>query len=125
MLGRAYSLVGKVVAGDKVGRQLGFPTANIDVQGLVLPLKGVYAAHVKSAGGTHRAVVNIGLRPTLQNPTPRLLVEAHLLDFDGDLYEQDLELTIVDKLRDEKKFPSLTKLRDQIAHDILEAQLRF
>jgi len=125
MLGRAYSLVGKVVAGDKVGRQLGFPTANIDVAGLVLPPSGVYAAHVKTADGFHRAVVNIGSRPTLQNPKPRLCVEAHLLGFNGDLYDQALELNFVEKLRDEKKFPSLSELRDQIARDIQEAELRF
>jgi riboflavin kinase/FMN adenylyltransferase len=125
MLGRAYSLVGKVVTGDKLGRQLGFPTANIDVAGLVLPPTGVYAAHAKTGQGVHRAVVNIGSRPTLQSPRPRLCVEAHLLDFTGDLYEQDLELTFVDKLRDEKRFPSLAELRDQIARDIQEAQLRF
>jgi riboflavin kinase/FMN adenylyltransferase len=125
MLGRAYSLAAKVIAGDKLGRQLGFPTANMDIAGLVLPPKGVYAAHAKTAAGLHRAVVNIGSRPTLQNPKPRLCVEAHLLDFSGDLYEQDLELTFLDKLREEKKFPSLDELRHQIARDIQEAQLKF
>lgn len=125
MLGRAYSLAGAVIAGDKLGRQLGFPTANLEVDGLVLPPKGVYAAHAKSTRSVHRAVVNIGLRPTLQDPKPRLRVEAHLLEFAGDLYGQELELTFVDKLRDEKKFPSLEELRGQIARDIEEARGRF
>lgn len=125
MLGRAYALAGKVTAGDKLGRQLGFPTANIDVRGLMLPPAGVYAAQARTGGALHRAVVNIGLRPTLQNSQPTLRVEAHLLDYAGNLYEQELELIFVDKLRDEKKFASLADLRDQIARDIVEAQFRF
>jgi riboflavin kinase/FMN adenylyltransferase len=125
MLGRAYSLAGKVVPGDRLGRQLGFPTANLEVTGLVLPPCGVYAAQVKTSEHLHRAVVNIGSRPTLQNPQPQLRVEAHLLDFTADLYGQTLELIFVEKLRDEQKFPSLAELRNQIARDILEAQLRF
>ena len=80
MMGRAYSLAGRVVSGDRLGRQLGFPTANLDVTGLVLPPNGVYAVHADAGGKTHRAVLNIGHRPTLQNPNPQLRVEAHLLD---------------------------------------------
>ena len=125
MLGRAYSLSGKVVPGDRLGRQLGFPTANLEVTGLVLPPGGVYAAHVKTAGGSYRAVVNIGCRPTLRNPQSQLRVEAHLLEFTGDLYGQAAELVFVDKLRDEQKFPSLEDLREQIARDIDQARLSF
>ena len=127
MLGRAYSLAGTVVKGDGLGRQLGFPTANLEVTGLALPPTGVYAVHalVGNSGRIHRAVLNIGYRPTLKNRPPQIRVEAHLIDFDGDLYGQELELTFVDKLRDELRFPSLADLRNQIAHDILEAQLRF
>jgi riboflavin kinase / FMN adenylyltransferase len=125
MLGRTYSLVGKVVKGDQLGRRLGFPTANLDVAGLVLPPTGVYAAQVKSDTGLHRAVVNIGSRPTLQNAQPQLRVEAHLLDFSADLYDQTLEVTFVDKLREERKFPSLSDLQDQIGRDIEAAQLKF
>jgi riboflavin kinase/FMN adenylyltransferase len=125
MLGRAYSLGGKVVSGDHLGRQLGFPTANLDVAGLVLPPTGVYAAHARTGGRLHRAVVNIGSRPTLNVPTPQVRVEAHLLDFNGDLYHQDLELILLDKLRDEKKFASLEELRGQIGLDIEQARHRF
>jgi riboflavin kinase/FMN adenylyltransferase len=125
MLGRTYSLVGKVIQGDQLGRRLGFPTANVDVTGLVLPPTGVYAAQVKSDAGLHRAVVNIGSRPTLQNAQPQLRVEAHLVDFSGNLYDQTLELTFVDKLREERKFPSLSELQSQIARDIEAAQLKF
>ena len=125
MLGRAYSLSGIVVTGDGLGRELGFPTANIDTSGLALPPHGVYAVHAEAGGKSFRAVLNIGNRPTLQNPNPQLRVEAHLLDFDADLYGQELEIVFVEQLRDERKFASLSELRHQIARDILDAQMRF
>jgi len=125
MLGRAYSLAGPVIRGDELGRQLGFPTANLDVKGLVLPPKGVYAVHAQTDGKTWRAVLNIGTRPTLRNPNPDLRVEAHLLDFEGDLYGRSLEVTFVEKLREEKQFAGLTQLRAQINTDIQEARRRF
>jgi riboflavin kinase/FMN adenylyltransferase len=125
MLGRPYSLSGPVVTGAKVGRQLGFPTANLDVIGLVLPPNGVYAVHAVARGQTYRAVVNIGLRPTLQNPQPLVQVEAYLLDFSGDLYGQELEIIFVEKLRAEKKFASMAELKEQIARDIEWAKCCF
>jgi riboflavin kinase / FMN adenylyltransferase len=125
MLGRAYSLAGRVFKGNGVGRQLGFPTANLNVKGLVLPPTGVYAVHAKVEGKTWRAVANIGVRPTLGNPNPEIQVEAHLLEFDGDLYERFVEIIFVEKMRDEKKFGSLADLRTQIERDIREAQLKF
>jgi riboflavin kinase/FMN adenylyltransferase len=125
MLGRAYSLAGTVVRGDGLGHQLGFPTANLDTAGLALPPNGVYAIHAEVRGKRQRAVLNIGQRPTLQSAAPQLRVEAHLMDFTGELYGQELEVTFVEKLRPEKKFPSLADLRAQIARDILAAQLRF
>ncbi len=125
MLGRSYSLVGKIIEGDKVGRQLGFPTANLAVTGLVLPPNGVYAAQAEIAGQIHRAAVNIGVRPTMQNSTPRLHVEAHLLGFSGELYGQEMELAFIEKLRDEKQFPSPEALKEQIAKDIAAAKKLF
>jgi riboflavin kinase / FMN adenylyltransferase len=125
MLGRAYSLAGKVMKGDCLGRPMGFPTANLDVAGLVLPPTGVYMAHVSVRGETHRAVVNIGVRPTLPNPNPPVRVEAHLLDFDRDLYGAELEIIFSERLRDEQKFASVDELRKQIARDITEARKRF
>jgi len=128
MLGRAYSLAGKIIRGDRLGHQLGFPTANLGTTGLVLPPNGVYATHAQNLprpSSTHRAVVNIGYRPTLKDPNPQLRVEAHLLDFQGELYGQELELTFVEKLRDEKKFPSLDDLRAQIARDIEDSKSQF
>lgn len=125
MLGRAYSLAGEVVRGDQLGQQLGFPTANLATPGLLLPPNGVYAAHAAVAGRSQRAVLNIGRRPTVQNPTPAPRVEVHLLDFAGNLYGQELEVTFTAKLRDEKRFSSLDDLKTQIARDIAEARKRF
>ena len=125
MLGRAYSLSGKVVTGDRLGGQLGFPTANLGVDGLALPPGGVYAVHAEVGGHRRRAVLNIGHRPTLQQANPPLRVEAHLLDFQGDLYGQEMEIVFVEKLRDEKKFGSVAALREQIARDIRDAVQKF
>src|SRR3954469_508399 len=123
MLGREYSLAGKVIRGDGIGRKLAVPTANIDVTGQVVPPTGVYAVHCSiDDQPSRRAVVNIGVRPTLQNPAPELRVESHLLDFDGDLYDKELELSFVQKLRDEQKFPSLDSLKHAITADIQTAR---
>jgi riboflavin kinase/FMN adenylyltransferase len=125
MLGREYALCGIVTRGDQLGTKLGFPTANLDVTGLLVPPNGVYAAHANVGGSRHRAAVNIGVRPTLQQPTPALRVEAHLLDFAGDLYDREMELTFMEKLRDERKFSSTHELRAQIARDIAAARTKF
>ena len=125
MLGREYALCGTVVTGDRLGRQMGFSTANLDPDGRLVPPHGVYAAHAFVAGRRHRAAVNIGVRPTLGNPTPQRRVEAHLLDFDGDLYGQEMELSFVEKLRDEIKFASVEDLRRQIAIDLEAARTSF
>jgi len=123
MLGRAWAIAGTVMRGDGLGKQLGFPTANVDVKGLATPPSGVYLAQVRRVkqGTTHRAVVNIGWRPTVQNPTPDLRVEAHVLNFSGELYGEELEVVLMNKLREEKKFGSLEELKAQIARDIASA----
>jgi riboflavin kinase/FMN adenylyltransferase len=117
MLGRPYGICGKVVAGDKLGRTLGFPTANLDIDGLVLPPNGVYAAVTRNEGRLYRAALNIGVRPTVAAGRQQR-VEAHLLDFDGDLYGRELEIEIGEKLREEKKFGSPRELKEQITKDI-------
>jgi len=122
MLGRAYSISAPIMKGDQLGRQFGFPTANLDAAGLALPPNGVYAIHAIVRGKTHRAVLNIGTRPTLGDPNPSLRVEAHLLDFNGELYGEELEIVFAEKLRDEKKFPSVDELKAQIARDIERAK---
>src|SRR5262245_6068388 len=113
MLGRGYSLAGQVVRGDQVGSKLGFPTANIDTTGLVTPPNGVYAVHAHVQGKSYRAGLNIGYRPTLGDRIPQLRVEAHLLGFRGDLCGQEMEISFVEKLREERKFPSLDALKAQ------------
>jgi riboflavin kinase/FMN adenylyltransferase len=118
MLGRPYSIAGRVVEGDTLGRKLGFPTANLDAAGLVLPPNGVYSGFTKLKGQCYRAALNIGFRPTVASAKTGLRVEAHLLDFSGRLYGAELEVEISEKLRDERKFASPVELRAQIARDI-------
>jgi riboflavin kinase / FMN adenylyltransferase len=122
MLGRSYTLCGPVIAGQGYGRKLGFPTANLDVAGILVPPAGVYAAEAQCGGETHRAAVNIGHRPTLHSPEAGLSVEAHLLDFAGDIYGQKIELTFLRKLREERKFPSAAALQGQIEQDVAAAR---
>jgi len=118
MLGRPYALSGVVKKGHGVGRQIGVPTANIETTGLLLPPVGVYAGKATVRGETHAAAVNVGFRPTLGGADPNLQVEAHLLDFAGDVYGEEMELSFLEKLRGEKKFPDLAALREQIQQDI-------
>ena len=123
MLGRPYAICGRVVEGDKLGRQLGFPTANLDATGLLLPPNGVYAAFTRLKGKQYRAALNIGFRPTVAAGM-QLRAEAHLLDFRGELYGTELEIEICEKLRDERKFSSPETLREQIARDIATVRRR-
>lgn len=116
-LGRFYTVAGVVVPGDGRGRQLGVPTANLDVwQKQLLPLNGVYGAYAWLDGRRYVAATNIGVRPTVNGHS--LNVEAHLLDFAGDLYGRSLDLEIVTRIRDERKFPDLHALVTQIKADI-------
>jgi len=123
MLGRPYAICGRVVEGDRLGRQLGFPTANLDAANLALPPNGVYSAVAKMNERFYRVALNIGLRPTLAAVAPQLRVEAHLLDFSGDLYGAELELELGIKLRDERKFSSSAELREQIQRDVAAVRL--
>jgi riboflavin kinase/FMN adenylyltransferase len=118
MLGRPYAISGRVIEGEHLGQQLGFPTANLDAAGLALPPNGVYAGFANIRGKTHRAALNIGFRPTVASGVQLIHVEAHLLNFDGKLYGEELEIEIGHKLREEKKFTSPVELREQIARDI-------
>ena len=118
MLGRPYAVCGRVMEGDRLGRQLGFPTANLESAGLVLPPNGVYSAVTKIQDRTYRVALNIGVRPTVTAEKPSLRVEAHVLGFSGDLYGQELELELGVKLRDELRFGSVDELRAQIQRDV-------
>ena len=125
LLGRNYTLNGTVVHGKKLGRTIGFPTANIvaDNTDKLIPANGVYAADATTTDGRkYRAVVNIGHRPTVDNPAAPVTIEAHLDGFTGSLYDQPLTLHFLDRLREEKKFDDLTSLQHQIEQDLICAK---
>ena len=124
LLGRPFSMGGIVIHGEKRGRQLGFPTANISIARRVSPVQGVYAVEVHGLGKQALpAVANIGTRPTVGGTG--FLIEAHIFDFEGDIYGQRIEVILKRKIRDEKKFDSLDELVAQIAHDKQTAQHYF
>jgi riboflavin kinase/FMN adenylyltransferase len=123
MLGRQYQVQGEVVAGDGRGRTIGIPTANLEVwPERLLPKSGVYACLACVDGQTHRAVVNIGVRPTFESQEALPRAEAHLLDYAGDLYGKDMTLLFVARLRDEQRFPGVQALVNQIQADISKAK---
>ncbi|MBI3911863.1 MAG: bifunctional riboflavin kinase/FAD synthetase [Armatimonadetes bacterium] len=123
LLGRPYAVRGRVLPGDARGRELGFPTANLELlEPQLLPADGVYVAVVTWDGEKHLAVVNLGVRPTVGGS--RRTLEAHLLDFEGDVYGRELTLYFCHRLRDEQRFPSLDALKEQIARDVEVARQR-
>ena len=125
LLGRPFAVRGRVVEGDRRGRTLGFPTINLAPENEVIPGLGVYAGHVRllaasgagADGARLAAVANVGRRPTFKENDPPL-AEAHLLDFEGDLYGRRVELTFERRLRAEQRFASVDALREQIARDV-------
>ncbi|MCW5557670.1 MAG: bifunctional riboflavin kinase/FAD synthetase [Verrucomicrobiae bacterium] len=124
LLGRPYSVSGVVIAGDQLGRRLGFPTANLDIRGLELPPYGVYAVRARrlATSTDYPAVLNIGTRPTVSGGGGETRFEIHLLDFDAALYGEELEVTPIQRLRDEHRFPDPETLRRQITADITAAR---
>ena len=115
-LGRAYSINGRVSHGQKLGRTIGFPTANIPLKRCVSPVSGVYVVQVHGLGGTPvGGVANIGQRPTVNGTRQQL--EVHLFDFDENLYGKQLEVSLLKKLRDEQRFESFEALKKQIELD--------
>jgi riboflavin kinase/FMN adenylyltransferase len=121
LLGRPYAIGGKVVRGQQLGRKLGYPTANLRLGGKTPALGGIFATRVHGvASGAIPSVSSLGTRPTL-NGTERLL-EAHLFDFDGDLYGQRIEVEFVAKLRDELRFDDLDSLTAQMHRDAAQAR---
>ncbi len=116
-LGRPYTILGTVVEGRKLGRTLGFPTANLSAHNEQFPPNGVYAVRAVTDGACYDGVANIGLRPTIENGELGRLLEVHLFDFAGDLYGRDVEVAFAKFLRPEKKFPDLDALRAQIGRD--------
>lgn len=121
-LGRNYSILGTVIAGDGLGRKLGFPTANLAAHNEQFPPDGVYAVRVHAGEQNLSGVANIGSRPTVKTAGERLL-EVHLLDFSADLYGTDIEVEFLLFLRPEMKFSGVDALRSQIALDVHAARM--
>lgn len=120
-LGRPYRLTGTVIRGEGRGKTIGIPTANLHIwEEQHLPADGVYAAVAAVGGEKYTAATNIGVRPTVNGHNQT--VEAHLLDFEGDLYDQEVTLDFIGRIRDEQKFPSLDALVAQIHADITQTR---
>jgi len=127
LLGRPFALFGRIEPGAQMGRTLGFPTANIATQNEQLPPLGVYAVQariVSNGDNLHQGVLNIGKRPSVQDNSP-VVVELHLLDFDRDIYGEDVEVCLQSFLRPERTFESLDELKAQIARDVEKARSIF
>jgi riboflavin kinase/FMN adenylyltransferase len=125
LLGRAYEVRGVVVNGDKRGRAIGFPTANVEVpNAMCLPADGVYAGKFQCDDGSlHACAINLGRRPTFFEHADSSLLEAHLLNFDEDLYGQKVSVTFEHFLRSERKFDGLEAIRTQLQLDVAAARL--
>jgi len=119
-LGRHYSIPGPVVEGYKTGQKIGFPTANLDTSRVKIPGIGVYAVSIKHQGTKYNGVVNVGFNPTFNRDT--LSVEAHIFDFEGKIYGQEIEVIFIRRIRSEVKFKSADQLVEQIKKDIQAAK---
>jgi riboflavin kinase/FMN adenylyltransferase len=120
MLGRPYTIRGEVTHGDGRGRKLHFPTANLTTRNELLPGHGVYVTEVVTGAARQAAVTNVGSRPTFRSGTT--VVETHLLDFDGNLYGQRMEVRFLARIRDEQQFADGAELSNQIARDLAAAE---
>ena len=122
MLGRPYTIVGTVTGGDKLGKKLGFPTANLSAHSEQFPPDGVYFAEAWLDGVLHHGVVNLGIRPTMAKSEPQRTLEIHLLDFQREIYGEEMEVRFLQYLRPEKKFPNVDALVRQIETDVQQAR---
>ncbi len=126
LLGRPFAVEGAVVRGDGRGREIGWPTANMKTANELLPGDGVYATRIRlgARGETRPAVTNVGVRPTVGEGAARV-VETHVLEFEGDLYGEEVEVLFERRLREERRFPSLADLSEQIGRDVETAREYF
>jgi riboflavin kinase / FMN adenylyltransferase len=122
MLGREYTILGTVKTGEKLGRKLGYPTANLSAHSEQFPPNGVYAAEARLAGALYRAVANLGYRPTVSAAKRERLLELHLFDLNRDIYGEEIEVRFLRYLRSEQKFENLEALAAQIAQDAAQAR---
>jgi riboflavin kinase/FMN adenylyltransferase len=125
MLGREYTILGTVIPGEKLGRKLGFPTANLSAHSEQFPPNGVYVAEARLAGSLHRGVANLGYRPTVAAGKPERLLELHLFDLEREIYGEEMEVRFLRYLRPEQKFENLDALKAQIARDVEQARESF
>ncbi|MCA1659441.1 MAG: riboflavin biosynthesis protein RibF, partial [Verrucomicrobiaceae bacterium] len=125
MLGREYTILGTVIAGEKLGRKLGFPTANLSAHSEQFPPNGVYVAEARLAGALYRGVANLGYRPTVSAGKPERLLELHLFDLEREVYGEEMEVRFLRYLRPEQKFENLEALKAQIARDVEQARESF
>ena len=121
LLGRPFDLDGVVVKGDGRGRGIGFPTANVDSHGELLPASGVYAVRLEAGGAWRGAAANIGTKPTFGGSA--VTVEVHVLDWSGDLYGQEVRVEFLERLRPERRFASVSELTAQIQRDVEAARV--
>ena len=118
-LGYHYFILGRIVGGKRIGRSMGFPTANIrpDDEHKLIPADGVYAVKVLISGKEFGGMLNIGIRPTVNNGFPEKTIEVHIFEFHGDIYGQDVVVTFIDRIRDEKKFDNIEELALRLEED--------
>lgn len=121
LLGRPYAITGVVVKGDGRGKTIGYPTANIAAKHEIVPANGVYAVRVLVRERLYDGIVNIGVRPTFGSD--RRTIEAHIFDFDEDIYGEEMTVSFYGKIREEMKFSSAAELRERIAEDIRTARM--
>ena len=122
MLGRENTILGTVKTGERLGRKLGFPTANLSAHSEQFPPNGVYAAEARLAGVLYRGVANLGYRPTVSAGKPERLLELHLFDLNRDIYGEEIEVRFLRYLRPEQKFENVEALAAQIARDVAQAR---
>ena len=118
-LGYAYTLSGRVIEGKQLGRKLGFPTANIETfdRYKLVPGDGVYAVMVETGGKNYKAMLNIGFRPTVNYNADHKSIETHIFDFDADIYNSNITLRFIEKIRNEQKFADIVELQQQLIKD--------
>ena len=122
MLGREYTILGTVKAGEQLGRKLGFPTANLSAHSEQFPPNGVYVIEARLADALYRGVANLGYRPTVSAEKPERLLELHLFGLNRDIYGEEVEVRFLRYLRPEQKFENVEALAAQIARDVAQAR---
>lgn len=125
-LSRPFSIIGKVIHGEKIGRSIGFPTANISIDDpyKIIPFNGVYAVDVylEAYNSPFKGMLNIGFKPTLDDGKQNLSIEVHIIDFEGDIYEEKIKVDFKVRIRDEKQFDSLDALKIQLQKDLEQSK---